>query len=479
VIRSDDFEIDGKPVDVWVRGRGVAVNLIIRNYELAGRGPTTSRLRVKVDSDSLKFVRIDTNLWKGERGYLEIQHQGGNMECLPAGRKMGAPYGRAYLSLPESFEPYKWKGKTPEELVAEISTSSDEVLSQLYSRGLLIAPANPELAKVKSLRKQLPKPRYVRSLAEGHRYDEPIYIRGNHKSLSKKPNPKRFLDAFGGQLLEMQGSGRLGYAEHMVTTAAHLTARVRVNRLWTRVFGRGLVGSPDDFGLMGERPDNPELLDFTARRFIESGWSTKGFIRELVTSSAFRMSSEPGPGVAATDPKNTLLQHMPMQRMDAESIRDHILHVSGTLSRKVSGPLVKPYIEDLPRSRAWPGSGKVSEKGRRSLYIQMQRNYLPSFLRAFNLPQATAPVGRRQETNVPAQSLALLNHPMMHQQAKAWAKKLNGSTEERLNQMHLLAFSREATEEELKWGKEALKQVKTWEAMCHLMFNRKEFIYVF
>lgn len=226
-----------------------------------------------------------------------------------------------------------------------------------------------------------------------------------------------------------------------------------------------------------------------ATDFVKEGWSTKAMIRKMVLSSTFRMSSTPDPKANTDDPKNVFLQHMPVRRMSAESIRDHILAASGELKRDLYGPSILAYIKDQPNSRARPGDGPLDGNGRRSIYLASRRNYLPSFLRAFNSPMTTEPVGRRNVTNVPAQSLALLNDPMVHDLAGKWAAKMlksPGDTKEKLRLLHRQAFSREAREEEVRWGLSVLdkmgikgNQQEAWKALCHIMINRKEFIYVF
>jgi len=491
-LRSSDFVLDGRPVVLWARGRAATVNLIVRNYELVGYGPTTNRLRVRLNTDSLTRIQFDTGLWEGESAYLEVLHQGDLMGCIPARANQGVAQDHAYVHLPETihFDSWNalWEQDSPQQIVAQIQAlmekpeKAPEVVAALFSYGLVsVHPDLAEVGRIKGLQESIPIPKYVRSLTEGHVYDEPVYVRGNHKSASKEQNPKHFLDGFGGQRIGEEGSGRLEYAEHLTTTAQALTARVRVNRIWTRIFGRGIVSSPDDFGKMGELPTHPELLDFLAGDFIQEGWSTKKLIRKLVLSSAFRMSSQASAIAGDQDPENKFLQRMSLQRLDAESIRDHILHVSGNLRREQFGPSVRTWVNDLPGSRASPPSGPIDGDGRRTIYLEVRRNFLSSFLRAFNLPIPNAPNGQRQVTTVPAQSLALMNSEFVHHQAKLWAESLSGSDEQRIVQMHLQAFSRLPREGEMEWSLNALEELgeSRWVSLCHLMLNRKEFLYVF
>ena len=151
------------------------------------------------------------------------------------------------------------------------------------------------------------------------------------------------------------------------------------------------------------------------------------------------------------------------------------------------GPSIAVNIDDQPNSRAKPRRGPLNGNGRRSVYLETRRNFLSSFLRVFDFPNATEPTGQRNVTNVPAQSLALLNDAFVHEQAQAWARrvmKAGGTVDEQLRQVHRQAFGREATEAELAWGRKVLRELggateESWKSLCHLMINRKEFIYVF
>lgn len=498
-LRSGDFVLDGKPVELWVKGQGAVVNLIVRNYELVGYGPTTNVLRKVVNSDSPVKLTFPTTLWEGETAYLEVLQHGEVMQCYRAKEDLPRINERAYAVVPDRVDSGRWDvdwGGDVSIVLARLKELLEagekrELIGALAAEGLLPqADTDSESGRsLVALHGSLPKPRYVRTLTDGPGMEQRVYVRGNHKSESKEANPKRFMDAFGGTHFEEKGSGRLEYAEHLLTTGQALTARVRVNRIWSRIFGQGLVSSVDDFGKMGTAPSHPELLDYLAGEFVKNGWSTKWLIRKLVTTRAFQMSSKRGSEVMEADPGNIFLQHMPLQRMDAESVRDHLLAVSGNLKEDVFGPAVGPWVGDLPGSRASPRNGPLDGAGRRSIYQQMRRNFLPSFQRAFNLPLPVAPVGQRQVTNVPAQALALLNHPLVIQQAEGWAKRLEASSddvEERIRLMHLQGFSREATEREVRWAKGALEeflkeedQAKAWVSLCHVMMNRKEFIYVF
>src|SRR5262249_46637119 len=155
--------------------------------------------------------------------------------------------------------------------------------------------------------------------------------------------PRGFLHVLGGEK-SPTGSGRLELAEAMVSRDNPLTARVMVNRIWQHHFGEGLVKTVDNFGKNGERPSNPELLDFLASRFRDRGWSVKAMHREMVLSNAYRMSSAASERAREVDPDNRLLSHMPVRRLEGETIRDAILAATESLDLTTYGPSVRPHI---------------------------------------------------------------------------------------------------------------------------------------
>ncbi|MEM9161195.1 MAG: DUF1553 domain-containing protein, partial [Verrucomicrobiota bacterium] len=382
---------------------------------------------------------------------------------------------------------------------ANLSNAEPELLGAFFNSGLIESDTSRSssfkqaLDDYRELALSIPEPRFARSLVDGIQHDEPVYIRVSHNNLSNDPNPRRFFDAFGGKELSGAGSGRLEWAQEVASPENPLTVRVQVNRIWKHLFGAGLVETTNDFGQMGKTPTHPELLDRLANDFIDNGWSIKTAIRQLVLTRTYRMSSTPSEIALREDPNNALLQRMPIRRLDAELIRDHILLSSGELNTIKLGPSVPAFVGDLPDSRARPETGPLDGDGRRSIYLEQRRNYLSTFLRAFDMPNATESIGKRNVTNVPAQSLALMNDPFVHQQSTAWANrilKIQSDLDERIHNLHITAFSRPATRQELDWAKRFLVQMSAdynvdeedptvWSDLCHMIYNRKEFIYIF
>ena len=228
---------------------------------------------------------------------------------------------------------------------------------------------------------------------------------------------RRFLTALGGEHPGGYGpgSGRLELAEQLLANENPFPSRVLVNRVWHHLMGRGMVPTVDNFGVLGQAPQNPELLDWTADHFRSAQhWSVKQFTRSIMLSSTYRMSSEPHPQAAAADPANELWHHMPIRRLEAEPIRDSILAISGQWNRSVLGPPVEVFLTPFMDGRGRPGgSGPLDGNGRRSIYTKIRRNFLSPMMLAFDSPIPFATVGRRTISNVPAQALILLNDPYL------------------------------------------------------------------
>ncbi|MCF6284533.1 MAG: DUF1553 domain-containing protein, partial [Candidatus Hydrogenedentes bacterium] len=228
----------------------------------------------------------------------------------------------------------------------------------------------------------------------------------------------------------------LGLAQWLVAPENPLTARVVVNRFWQRFFGVGFVGTPDDFGAQGERPSHPELLDWLAGEFIESGWDVKALQRLIVTSAVYRQTSRLRPELAERDPANRLLARGPRYRLDAEQMRDNVLTVSGLLVERLGGPSVKPYQPvGLWKDVAYGGGGLrytaqeyIQDHGeklyRRSLYTFWKRAAAPPGMLLFDAPNRDVCTARRSRSNTPLQALALMNDVQYVEAARAVASRV-------------------------------------------------------
>lgn len=232
---------------------------------------------------------------------------------------------------------------------------------------------------------------------------------------------------------------RLGFAQWLLRPDQPLTARVTVNRFWQEIFGTGLVKTTEDFGTNGETPANPELLDWLAVDFRESGWDVKRLMRMIVTSAAYRQAAVVTPEKLERDPQNRLLSRGPRFRMDGEMVRDYALAASGLLAPKIGGPSVRPYQpEGIWEAVAMPESNtrlyrRDSGEGlyRRSLYTFWKRAAPPASMEVFNAPTREACTVRRERTNTPLQALATLNDEQYVEAARHLAEtalKEGGST---------------------------------------------------
>ena len=225
---------------------------------------------------------------------------------------------------------------------------------------------------------------------------------------------------------------RLALADWTVSPENPLTARVTVNRMWNEIFGTGLVETTEDFGIMGQRPSHPQLLDWLAVEFRESGWNMKHMYKLMVMSAAYRQSAKSTPEQLARDPKNLLLARGPRFRMDAEMLRDIALESSGLLVNKVGGPSVKPYQPpNVWESVGYPSSDTTNYKQdhgqalyRRSLYTYWKRMAMPPDMDAFDAPMRDAVCTRRQRTDTPLQALVTLDDPQWVEAARALAQRL-------------------------------------------------------
>ncbi len=283
-----------------------------------------------------------------------------------------------------------------------------------------------------------PEYAYFHGMTDSPRPDDSrVHVRGNPYDLGEK-TPRRFLTVLsrGEPQPFDRGSGRLQLAEAI---ASHpLTARVMVNRIWQNHFGQGIVRTPSNFGRLGAPPTHPELLEYLTDRFIRNHYSIKALHREILLSATYRQSSRHSQVHASKDPENRLLWRANRRRLDAESLRDSILAIAGTLSPRVGGASV-----DLSK-----------DESRRSVYGQVKRSKLDNMLVLFDFPDPSLSSQQRAVTNVPSQKLFFLNSDLVWNQAGILADRVNkrGSPvdDQTINQAYRLIFGREVSAEESK-----------------------------
>ncbi len=219
--------------------------------------------------------------------------------------------------------------------------------------------------------------RVAMAMMDGTGEDDHVLIRGN----SSKPGaivPRHFLTAVAGDqpLPIAHGSGRLELAKQVTTASNPLTSRVIVNRLWHHLMGRGIVPTTDDFGVLGQRPSHPELLDYLAMEFIQDGYSIKRLIRRIVLSRTYQLSSYSQQAALELDPKNLKWHYRPPKRLEGEAIRDTLLSLSGRLDKRLYGESVPIHLTSFMDGRGRPSkSGPLDGAGRRSIYIAVRRNF--------------------------------------------------------------------------------------------------------
>lgn len=297
--------------------------------------------------------------------------------------------------------------------------------------------------------------------------------------------------------LDPEHSGRLELAQWITDPQHPLTARVMVNRIWHHLFGQGIVRTPDNFGLHGERPTHPELLDYLATKFVADGWSIKKMIRSIVLSRTYQTSSELDAASFQADPDNLYLWRHNRRRLDAESFRDSVLAVSGDLDRSPgAGSVLNRLGEALIQDRLTPD--KIHEpSNRRSIYLCILRNGEPEELTVFDLADPSLVVGARNVTTVPAQGLFLMNSPFMVKQSERFAERVLSmqnaeatlTDAERLQWAYELALQRKPTAAEVQRAEAFLQSAqdsigegspenrrrKAWSALSQSLYSTNEF----
>ncbi|HUR52506.1 MAG TPA: DUF1553 domain-containing protein, partial [Gemmataceae bacterium] len=448
-LRSPTFVIDKPFVAVKIAAKGTKARLVLNGLQLI-QAPIYGGLAQNIDhGEELRWMAFDVRMWKGQTAYLEFLDDG-----------------PGYVAVTEA-----WFADTP---------PPNE------------PGPNVELPPVHELEAKIPDPHRAPAMRDAAGRNERVFIRGNHKTPGIEA-PRAFLEAFDKTPFTGTGSGRLELAKAVTAPTNPLTARVLVNRLWKHHFAEGIVRSPDDFGKLGQTPSHPELLDWLATEFVARKWSIKAMHRLMVSSQAYRQSSRATPQAAekalTADPQNKLLHRQNARRLEAEAIRDSILLVSGRLDRTPEGPGVLPYLTAHIDGRGKPGSGPLDGNGRRSIYLQVRRNFLNPMFAAFDYPTPFTTIGRRTTSNVPAQALAMLNNPFVLQQAELWAKRVQAlPPAERVPAMYRAAFGRDPEAGELLDAREFVDAAsreygkgdhpKAWADLAHVLMNAKEFIFV-
>lgn len=474
-LRSPTFKISENYIHILALGKDVRFNVVIDNFKII-RNPIYGSLTRHINNENPHWVTFNLGMWKGHDCYLEIADLSNSD---PAGKDSGPD---AYGAVQQLW----LSGNNRPPAISVPKLSAEINLAQ--------AEATQLLDQYNKLAGSIQRPAVVSVMLEGSGRNEKLFIRGSHKNLGEEI-PRGYLTAITGEKNPLaKGTGRLELAKIIADPKNPLTARVYVNRVWHHLFGRGIVPSTDNFGVLGEKPSHPELLDWLANRLIEKGWSTKQLIREIMLSQTYRMSSKPFDKATETkDPTNVLLHRMPVRRLQGEAIRDAILAVSGRLDKKIYGHPVAVHLTSFMEGRGRPRSGPLDGAGRRTIYQEVRRNFLSPMMLAFDMPTPLSTIGRRTSSNVPAQALIMMNDPFVVQQAQLWAKRILGgpsaASTERVMAAYQTAFGRMPNADEQQAAEaflatqakahgEAQPGEKAWTDLCHVLFNVKEFIFL-
>ena len=481
VLTSPRFEVETD--SIWVRVLGVdgaRIRYSMRGYPIViGNQNATIYKSHHMVSDAPTWMLWDKmDYWRGDQAYLEIATAGdlptgikgyarqektrswfGIQEVVMPGPGQEPPTDHAAEVTSPLFEQAANNAPTNLRELADIysaalrtsihawqdATTSDEqanFLGFFVHRGLLpnslreLAGVAPLVVRYREVEAGVPVPVRAPGILPGDVRDQELFERGNHKR-PLEAVPRRFLEVIDATPYPRESDGRQELARDLLRPDNPLTARVAINRIWHYIFGRGIVATPDNFGHHGERPSHPELLDYLATRFVDGGWSIKTMIRLLVTSEAFCRSPVPSPEARTFDPDNILLSHAPVRRLEAEAIRDALLEVSGQLDLQMFGPSVD--------------EGST----RRSVYVLVRRAPTNPFLAAFDAPVPFTTEGHRTVTNVPAQSLTLMNAPFVHGLARHWAARVSAestASRDRFARMFEAALGREPASAEIDQG---------------------------
>jgi hypothetical protein len=500
VLTSPRFKVTTDFISVQAMGKGATLRLIPDNYPLS---PGGSRFpKAAVDSDRPTWITLDTAYRKGSYAYLELTlpddstnpdkqadvHEGwyGVREVVFHANRETGPSGEAVIAqAPKINTVAEVSHALSEAATAWGRDDADEsqcaLLDAAVRHGVLDASTTGAAklaaltAEYRKLESEVSVPRRAPGFLEANGFDQPLYVRGDHNKPAA-PVPRRYLEVFDTKAFVTQGSGRLELAEKIAAADNPLTARVMTNRLWHHVFGRGLVGTVDNLGRLGDQPTHPELLDHLSQRFILEKWSVKTLLRDMLLTDAFRRSSVPSASASAKDANNDLLSHARVRRLGGEALRDSLIALSGRLEHRMYGP----------------GDNAVAtpkDQVRRSVYLNIRRNSLNPLITAFDGPKPFTTVGRRDATNVPAQSLTLLNNIFVIDAAKRWAATLDKtqSDADKVDSLFLQALARKATPTEQAAAARYLADLKAthatrptqvWPDFAQSVFNLKEFLYL-
>jgi hypothetical protein len=334
------------------------------------------------------------------------------------------------------------------------------------------------------------------AVEDGKATDLRIHIRGSHLTLGEL-SPRGFPQALYGNspTLPSDSSGRLQLAQWVTDPKHPLTSRVMVNRIWRWHFGAGILRSTDNFGNLGDRPSHPELLDWLAARFVDSGWSVKALHRLIMLSSTYQMSTTYNALAAESDPDNRLLWRMNRRRLEAEAVRDSLLFVADQLNTSLGGTLLKVNARAYVTSTTSVDATNYVTN-RRSLYVPVVRSALYDPFQAFDFAEPTTIKGDRDSTTIASQALFMMNSDVMNEQSARLATRIAAEQpndrDARVRDLYLIALGRRPAETEVARAHAFVERyappqsgeavvadsMAAWQALCRVILSSNEFLYV-
>ncbi len=398
-----------------------------------------------------------------------------------------------FVSL--AAEQVRGAGKTPLfEVVFELPPNPDRLFPPKAQAEL--KALDEAIADLQKRKPNLPR---TMAVSEGVPTNLKVHLRGNYLTLGTEC-ARRFPAVIAGEnppSISSSQSGRLELAQWLTQPNHPLTSRVFVNRVWRWHFGKGIVGSTDNFGALGEKPSNQALLDWLATTFVADGWSLKKLHKRIMLSQTYQIGTQTSPKAALLDPENRLLSHFSRRRLEAEAIRDSILAVSGKLDTTQGGSLLS--LKDREYVTSTANSDPVNYRSlRRSLYLPVVRSALYDVYTAFDFGDPSVMNGDRSSTTVAPQALFMMNSPLVLEQSKAMAEQILAHTElddrGKVEFAYLLCYARPPKPAEIQRftaGLERLekaytalepkpeaRRLRVWQSLCKTWIAANEFIFV-
>lgn len=489
---SKSYIADRRFLHVTARGESSQVRVSIEGYWMDEHNPLLFEGLVRsVDRlNETQHLIFDLGYYQGRHFHVEIRDHGGGWVAVE----------RVWLSDEQNSPeiPLDWSGFDSTQQGTDALLADPKRLSRLVEQGLVDpsrwggawnAAVIQPVMEWQEIEADSPKPRWVLACSDAPEgRDVPLQIRGeaatpgeivSRGSLQLVTHQQRLGEA-------LKGSGRLKLAHWICEPQNPLFWRVQANRLWGWVMGEGLSETPDDFGRMGVIPTQQKLLDYLAAKLAKNP-SRRELIREMVLSQTYAMDSQqPTDSIQERDPLNHHWHRSHTRTLRAEAIRDGILKVSGRLDDTQGGPPVPIHLTDFLDGRGRPGeSGPVDGRGRRTIYMAVHRNFLDPFLTVFDFPIPSTTVGKRDRSNLPAQALAMMNSPFVHEMAEFWGERLHQQAsvdglESTLIGAWKQALGRRPSPQELAEISEfvATGSKERWIDLAHVLFQSKEFRFV-